>query len=83
MGVVQKNLTMTFPRFVRKIDWVGIFLLLVSLGPILVVLALGGDQLEWGSPLALLMIFGGLGWECLIRALGAESSRTAAAYEAV
>lgn len=56
MVMVHRKLTVKLPRLAHSIDMVGIMLLVLALGPALIALQLGGDQLAWDHPLLLVLL---------------------------
>lgn len=53
MAAVHKKFNVDVPKTDRAIDGIGIWLLVLALGPGLVGLSLGGNELDWGSPVFL------------------------------
>jgi len=51
MVAVHRTFNIKTPKTVHSIDGIGIWLLVLALGPGLIGLSLGGNELDWGDPL--------------------------------
>ena len=59
--VTQRNLRLSFERSRHRIDWLGAALLTGGITTLLLVTVLGGSSFDWGSPVIVAMVLGGVG----------------------